>query len=347
MNILKVKAESRISDILIGEELKNLEKYIKGRKAIIITDPNLNKLYGQQFPVNVPVIEMGLGEKNKTFATLELIFEKFVENEVDRSTLVIAIGGGIVCDVAGFAASTFMRGMPIGFVSTSLLSQVDASVGGKNGVNFHGYKNMVGVFNQPEFVLCDINMLATLERNEFVAGFSEIIKAGIIKSLALFEYCEQHATDALDLKKSILSKMICDSVEVKANVVEADEKEKGERRLLNLGHTFAHAIEKLTGILHGEAVSIGIVLAAKVSENLGMISAEEANRIKNVLLAYGLPVVPNTDVGELFATMRQDKKREGDEIHLILIESIGKAITKKISYSQLQKIIDDLRSDFN
>lgn len=346
MQILEVKAESKLSKILIGEQILNLPQYINGRIAVIITDANLVKHYGTMFPEGIPVIEIGLGEKNKTFDTLEIIFEKFLNLEVDRTTLVVAIGGGIVCDVAGFAASTFMRGMPVGFVSTSLLSQVDASVGGKNGVNFRGFKNMIGVFNQPEFVICDIEMLKTLERNEFVAGFSEIIKAGIIKSEELFEYCENNALKALNFDESVLTKFVYDSVEIKAQVVEADEKEKGERRLLNLGHTFAHAIEKLTGILHGEAVSMGIVLAAVVSENMGMISKETTERIKVVLNSYGLPIKPNIDVGELFSAMRQDKKREGDEIHLVLIESIGKAVTKKIPYSQLENIVNDLRSDF-
>lgn len=346
MQILEVKAESRLSKILIGEQILNLPQYIEGRNAVIITDTNLLKHYGNMFPEGIPVIEIGLGEKNKTFSTLELIFEEFLKYEVDRSTLVIAIGGGIVCDVAGFAASTFMRGMPVGFVSTSLLSQVDASVGGKNGVNFHGYKNMVGVFNQPEFVICDIEMLKTLERKEFVAGFSEIIKAGIIRDLEFFNYCSEHALKALNFDEAVLSKLVYDAVAVKAKVVEADEKEKGERRLLNLGHTFAHAIEKLTGILHGEAVSIGIVLAAMVSKNLGMLSVEETDRIKAVLKSYGLPIEPNIDVGELFSAMKQDKKREGEEIHLVLIESIGIAITKKIPYSQLENIVNDLRSDF-
>ncbi len=346
MQILEVKAESRISKILIGEQFDKLHQYINGRNAVIITDANLLKYYGEKFPEGIPVIEMGLGEKNKTFNTLESIFEKFLEYEVDRTTLVVAIGGGIVCDVAGFAASTFMRGMSVGFVSTTLLSQVDASVGGKNGVNFQGFKNMIGVFNQPEFVICDIEMLKTLERNEFIAGFSEIIKAGIIKSDELFSYCEANALNALNSDEKVLSKLVHDSVDIKAKVVEADEKEKGERRLLNLGHTFAHAIEKLTGILHGEAVSIGIVLAAMVSQKLGMISIKETERIIAVLNSYGLPTKPNIDVGELFSAMKQDKKREGEEIHLVLIESIGKAVTKKIPYSQLEKIVNDLRSDF-
>ncbi len=346
MKLLEVKAESNLSKILIGESLLSLSQYISGRKTIILTDTNVSRLYKDKFPDSIPVIEMGLGEKNKTLQTLEMIYDKLIEFEADRTTFLVAIGGGIVCDVAGFVASTFMRGMPFGFVSTTLLSQVDASVGGKNGVNFRGFKNMVGVFNQPEFVICDIQMLGTLEENQFKAGFSEIIKAGAIKDESLFRYCEENAGEALSHDKDVLIKMVYDSVNVKARVVEADEKEKGERRLLNLGHTFAHAIEKLTGILHGEAVSIGMVLAAKVSEKMGMISEQDTCRIIDVLKAYDLPVEPNTEIVSLFDAMKKDKKREGDYIHLVLLESLGKAVTKKITYKQLEEIIDDLRSDF-
>ncbi|MBN1117592.1 MAG: 3-dehydroquinate synthase [Bacteroidales bacterium] len=346
MKILKVKTDTRISEILIGESIDNVQKYLNNRKTIIITDSNLIGHYKQRFPANAPIIEIGLGEKSKTIQTLETIFDKLIEYEADRSTFILAIGGGIVCDVAGFAASVFMRGMPFGFVSGTLLSQVDASVGGKNGVNFRGFKNMLGVFNQPNFVICDTQMLSTLEPREFRSGFAEIIKAGAIKNPSLFEFCEQNAKKALALNAEVLDKMVYDSVEVKAKVVEADEREKGERRLLNFGHTFAHAIEKLTGILHGEAVSIGMVLAARVSENLGMLSSDDSQRITKVLEDYMLPTRPNTDVVELFDAMKQDKKREGSEIHLVLLEDIGKAVTRKIKYTELEKIVHDLRSDF-
>jgi 3-dehydroquinate synthase len=346
MKLLEVKAESNLSQILIGERLSNLNDYLKGRKSIILTDTEVSRIYQSQFPTGVPVIEMGLGEGNKTLQTLEFIFDKLIELEADRTTFLIAIGGGIVCDVAGFVASTFMRGMPFGFVSTTLLSQVDASVGGKNGVNFRGYKNMIGVFSQPEFVICDNEMLQSLDEQQFRAGFSEIIKAGAIKSKALFEYCELNSEAALSFNEEVLIKMVHDSVEVKAKVVETDERERGERRLLNLGHTFAHAIEKLTGILHGEAVSMGMVLAAKVSENLGMLSTKESERVTKVLQKYELPVVPNVDVALLFDAMKKDKKREGEEIHLVLLEGIGKAVTRKIPYTQLEKLIDDLRINF-
>ncbi len=347
MKTLEVKAESRVSKIIVGERLSHISKYLPEGKKIIITDTNVSGLYAKEFPENIPVIEIGLGEKNKTMEALDKIFEELVHREADRSTYIIGIGGGIVCDVAGFAASVYMRGVRFGFVSTTLLSQVDASVGGKNGVNFRGFKNMVGVFNQPDFVICDNSMLHTLEKRELKAGFAEIIKAGAIKNRELFEYCNTHYSEALNLQEDVIIKMVHDSVKVKSEVVEADEREKGERRLLNFGHTFAHAIEKMTDdYLHGEAVSLGMILASYVSESLGMIERSDVNKIENVLIHFDLPVKPEFDIADLYQAMKKDKKREGNDIHLVLLEKIGKAVTKKMSYNELETIIHDLRRYF-
>lgn len=345
MKILDVKAESKHSKILIGERIAHLSKYIAGRNVIILTDPNILKYYKNDLPSGIPIIEMGLGEKNKTLATIDMIMGKLVKLEADRTSFLLAIGGGIVCDVGGFAASVYMRGIPFGFVSTTLLSQVDASVGGKNGVNFEGFKNMVGVFNQPEFVLCDNAMFSTLEEEEFRSGFAEIIKAGAIKSASLFNYCRENSVKALSNDGKTITSMIYDSVKIKADVVEADEREKGERRLLNFGHTFAHALEKKTGMLHGNAVSIGMVLAARLSQKLGMLSNKEVLAIQEVLNSYGLPTHSEIPVKDLFQAMKQDKKRVGDSIHLVLLEEIGHAISCKMKFNNLETIINDLSSD--
>jgi 3-dehydroquinate synthase len=323
MKTLEVRTDSKLSNIYIGESITNLPKYISGKKVVIITDSNIIKYYSHQLPKDVPVIEIGLGEKNKTLQTMNYIMGRLIELETDRSTFILAIGGGIVCDVAGFAASIYMRGLSFGFVSTTLLSQVDASVGGKNGVNFEGFKNMIGVFNQPDFVICDTSMLSTLPQDEFQSGFAEIIKAGAIKNEKLFYYCRDYSCAAMANNPESISNMVYESVKIKADVVHADEREKGERRLLNFGHTFAHSIEKMTGMLHGNAVSIGMVLAAKVSFQLGMITIEEVSEIITVLKAYGLPVTTDIPVEKLFDAMKQDKKREGDSIHLVLLEKIG------------------------
>jgi 3-dehydroquinate synthase len=342
MQAITIHTDSKTSQILIGEKSGSLERYIPKGKVIIITDDNILKLYGASFP-DYPVISIGLGEKHKTMETMQLIFDRLVEFEADRSTFIVGIGGGIVCDVCGFAASVYMRGLRFGFVSTTLLSQVDASVGGKNGVNFRGYKNMLGVFNQPEFVICDTTMLKSLDDREFRAGFSEIIKAAAIKDAGLFAYLENHYSDALGQKPDVIEKLIYDSVTIKANVVETDEREKGERRKLNFGHTFAHALEHMTGMLHGEAVSIGMVLATSLSVKLGFLPQSESIRISGLISNFGLPVTLNADLRLVLKAMKKDKKKEGDFMHLILLNRIGSALIHKLPFEQLENLVYDLR----
>jgi len=337
MRTITIHTNSEDSKILIGESFSNLPKYLPAGKTIIITDDNIHKLYGNIFPP-IPVISIGLGEKHKTLETLAYIFDKLVEYEADRATFIVAIGGGIVCDVAGFAASVYMRGLRFGFVSTTLLSQVDASVGGKNGVNFRGYKNMLGVFNQPEFVIIDTAMLHTLDKQEYRSGFAEIVKAAVIKNAALFNYLEENYSAALNKEIIVMEKLIHDSILIKSQVVEQDEKELGERKKLNFGHTFAHAIEHNTGMLHGEAVSIGMVLAADLSVKLGLLQKSESERLVQVLRNLELPVNLKIDYPALVAAMRKDKKREGDNLHMIFLNRIGNALIKKISFTQLEKI---------
>jgi len=342
MYTINIKTATGESNVYLGERIENLSKYLPAdKKIVILTDENIMKHYAHHLKM-FPIVQIGLGEKNKTMATLEKIFEEFIRLEVDRSSFIVAVGGGIVCDVAGFAASSFMRGVKFGFVSTTLLSQVDASVGGKNGVNFQGYKNMVGVFAQPEFVICDVAMFKTLEQREFISGFAEIIKAAAIRSNSLFDYLEANCDDALNHHEEVLKKIICESVSIKAQVVQNDEKEKGERRILNFGHTFAHSIEKNLGILHGEAVSIGMVLASKVSVKMNLLSQKEADRIEKLLSNYKLPVKLNLDKGKVFDALLKDKKREGDAINLILINTIGNAVIQKVSIKDMEDIVNDL-----
>lgn len=342
MQTIHIKTGTGESTIYLGEKLANLKKYLpEGKKVVVITDENIIKHYGSYLG-EFPVITIGLGEKNKTMQTLEKIFEEFISLEVDRSSFIVAVGGGIVCDVVGFAASSFMRGVKFGFVSTTLLSQVDASVGGKNGVNFQGYKNMIGVFAQPEFVICDVSMFKTLERQEFISGFAEIIKAAAIRDIALLMYLEANAGKALNYDEAVLERVIYDSVKIKAQVVQNDEKEKGERRILNFGHTFAHSIEKNLGTLHGEAVSIGMVLASKASVKFGLLTSQEAARIEKLLVDYKLPVKLNLDKSKVFDALLKDKKREGDFINLVLLQGLGNAIIKKVPIKEMEEIVNDL-----
>jgi 3-dehydroquinate synthase len=342
MRTLNIKTATSESNIYLGETIQNLKKYLpEGKKIVVITDENLYKHYSKYFS-EYPVVQIGLGEPNKTMQTLEHIFSEFIRYEVDRSSFVVAVGGGIVCDVAGYAASSFMRGVRFGFVSTTLLSQVDASVGGKNGVNFQGYKNMIGVFAQPEFVICDVTMFKTLDNKEFISGFAEIIKAAAIRDAALFDYLEANVDKALNYDAEVLEKLIYESVAIKARVVQNDEKEKGERKILNFGHTFAHSIEKNLGGLHGEAVSIGMVLASKASVKMGLLKPADAERIETLLVKYKLPVKLNLSKDKVYDAVLKDKKRDGDYISLILLDRIGNAVIQKVSIKDMEEIVNDL-----
>ncbi len=327
------------SRVLIGERAARFPDYLpKGRQVVIITDAAILRLH-RELTQDYPVIEIGSGEEHKTLQTAEQIYHQLVSLGADRSTFVVGIGGGIVCDVTGFAASTYMRGLRFGFVPTTLLSQVDASVGGKNGVNLGGFKNMVGTFVQPEFVLCDPRVLQTLPRTELVQGFAEIVKAGAIRDAALFDYLEQHAVAALNGDEQALEHIILQSVRMKAGVVERDEHEQGERRVLNFGHTFGHAIEKLTKRPHGEAVSIGMAMAARISVRLGMLDAGDALRLNSLLQALSLPVETCLPVSALFEALKKDKKKEGDALHLVLLRALGHADVQSVPVSEVETLM--------
>lgn len=342
MEQLIIKTDLGESKLLLGESIKNIGNYLPDTKVVVITDTNVRELYEDFFPEEVNVIEIGTGEENKTLETLSYIYEKLVEFEIDRSSFIVGIGGGIVCDITGFAASTFMRGIKFGFVSTTLLSQVDASIGGKNGVNFKGFKNMIGVFNQPEFVICDFTMLMTLPEDEYIAGYAEIIKHAIIKNYEMFCYLEKNVNEAMEQNLEVIHRVVYDSLVIKSEVVQKDEKETGLRRMLNFGHTIGHAIEKNTGLIHGKAVAMGMVLSAKLSEKRGYITKEDVKRITDLISAYKLPVDFPLDKKEIVEIMKKDKKREKQIINFVLISKIGEVKFEAIPVNELEDIINDL-----
>ncbi len=341
MKAINLHTANKTSAIFVGESFRNTGKYLPAGRIVIITDETVDGFYGDGSPEGLKIV-VPPGESSKTLETASRVYDRLIREEVDRSSFVLGIGGGIVCDLAGFIASTYLRGLPFGFVSTTLLAQVDASIGGKNGLNFEGYKNMIGIIRQPEFVICDPGMLRTLDPSEFRAGFAEVVKYGAIMDRELFEFLEEHAPEALDREPGILEEIITACVRDKCEIVARDEKESGERRKLNFGHTFAHAFEKLGGISHGSAVSIGMVLAARLSEKLGMLPPGEADRLTDLITRFGLPVQWDGPCGEAFEAMRRDKKRDGDSIRLILLESIGKAVIKDVPLSQLKDWMHDL-----
>lgn len=335
MKILKIHGDTGSSVIRVGETLERLDKYIPPENVVIITDINVKNFYGHKFPPH-PIITVETGEKIKTLHTVEYICEELVALGADRSTFLVGIGGGIVCDITGFVASIYLRGVRFGFVSSTLLSQVDASVGGKNGVNFKGYKNMIGVFSQPEFVICDLNLLKTLPKKEILCGLAEIVKHAAIGDADLFTYLEEQYKKALALDIGVVEKLVYESIVIKSGIVNRDELEKGERRKLNFGHTFGHAIEKTTGVPHGEAVSAGMVIASALSVKRGFLPAKDGERIKNLLRNLRLPTHLKADRKMVLDALKKDKKRQGDRIYFVWLNEIGNAFVDRIPMGELE-----------
>ena len=292
-------------------------------RVVVVSDATIDRLYHPLLEKYDTVL-IGLGESVKTLQTVETIYRRFIELGVDRSTFVLAVGGGIVTDVAGFAASTYMRGLKFGFVSTTLLGQVDASVGGKNGVNVDGYKNMAGTFTQPQFVICDPGLLRTLPDREFRAGLAEVVKAAIIADADLFGRIENTTFEALRTDTDLLTDAVSAAIRVKADIVERDEHESGDRRKLNLGHTLAHAIEKCSNRMnHGEAVAVGTALIAGAAVKLGVLSEADRDRIVHVLMQLGFELTPPVDVKRLLKEVGKDKKNEEGILRIVLPVGIG------------------------
>ncbi len=326
------------SAILIGEKLANLHRHLPASQRIIITDGKVRRLFEARFPKG-RIIEIGRGEDIKTLDTVQDILKELIALEADRSVFIIGIGGGIVCDITGFVASTYLRGVRFGFAPTTLLAQVDASVGGKNGVNFAGYKNMVGVFNQPEFVLCDPGVLNTLSEQDRGCGLAEVVKHAAINDHALFTYMEENADQILALSTSAVERMVEDSVVIKSGIVNRDEREKGERRKLNFGHTFGHAVEKVHRLPHGEAVSMGMVVAARLSSQMGYLPKSEADRLQNLLRALKLPTRLKVARRDVLDALRRDKKREDRAIHFVLLRGIGESVVEPVPLSELETAV--------
>jgi 3-dehydroquinate synthase len=305
-------------------------QYLPNDAQVVVVSSRNVASWCAHLPANMPIIEITDDEAHKTLATIEKIVSELLRLNADRHTFLLGVGGGIVCDITGFAASMYMRGIGCGFVPTTLLAQVDASVGGKNGVNFDRYKNMLGTFRQPDFVLCDPAVFATLPHAIFIAGFSEIVKAAMIANADLFEYIEINASKALVRHPDVLEHIIFEAIKIKADIVAQDEHELGIRRKLNLGHTFAHAIEKLTAMPHGEAVSIGLCLASNMSQKMGLMQASEVARVELLLQQLGLPTRTNIAISDMLPVIFHDKKKQGNAIHVILPHGIGTCEVRKM-----------------
>lgn len=304
-------------------------------RVAIVTNRTVRPLYAdglverlKQRGVTVTVVTLEDGEAHKTWDSLNTIYDAMLRARCDRRTTIIAVGGGVVGDIAGFAAATFMRGVPFIQVPTTLLAQVDSSVGGKTAINHPLGKNMIGAFYQPAMVLADTNTLATLPDRELKAGLAEVIKHGAVQDASFFEWLEANMERLLARDPLALSHAVVRSVEIKAAVVSIDERETGPRALLNFGHTFGHAIEAGLGFgawLHGEAVAAGMVMAAELSVRIGKLGPEDADRIKRLIQRAGLPVVgPNLGIDRYLDLMSLDKKVALGRMRFILLAGLGK-----------------------
>lgn len=323
------------SRVYIASAPELLPELVADRRVVVITDATIDRLY-QDLIAPYEKILIGRGESIKTLQTVEQIVRHLVALGADRKTFLLAVGGGIVSDITGFVASIYMRGLSFGFVSTTLLGQVDASVGGKNGVNLDGFKNMVGCFTQPEFVICDPAMLQTLPEREFRAGMAEIVKSSIIGDEAMFERLERTTLAELRRDRELLTAAVRSAVRVKAEIVERDEREAGDRRLLNLGHTLAHAIEKSTPkMIHGEAVAVGTAVVADVALKMGLIDCAQRDRIRALLVRLGLVIAPPVAMSKLLKVMTKDKKSAGENLHLVLPRAIGRCEVVTVEKQQL------------
>jgi len=333
-----LKTEGHTSDIFIGNYSDILKNIDRSNDAFFITDENLFKFYPSFFK-NRKYIIITPGEKSKSFTKIENIYLKLLDAGADRSSLIIGFGGGVVSDITGFIGSTFMRGIDFGFISTSLLGQVDAVIGGKNGVNLSGYKNIIGTFNQPEFIINDPFFFNTLTEYEYISGAAEVIKQFIIYDHDSFYWFRKN-TEAFKTKDaSFLNELIYRQNKIKIAVVQSDEKEKGIRKILNFGHTIGHAIERESGIAHGNAVAIGMLIEAKIAVELDFLSQYDLNILQETLLDCQLPVKLETDIATLVNSIKKDKKRTGNAIDFIMLEAVGKAKVIQLTFSDLINLI--------
>lgn len=356
MKKLRIDLADRSYDILIGRKLlprvgEHLVQPERTRRALVVTNPVINKLYGkvlseglQSAGLEIECAEIPEGETHKTLQDAQTVYDHLIENQYDRQTLLVALGGGVIGDLTGFIAATFMRGVPYIQVPTTLLSQVDSSVGGKTAVNHPQGKNLIGAFYQPRLVVIDLDTLGSLPPEEFRAGMAEIIKYGIIEDPQLFAFLEQNSGKILAQDTECLEHIISTSCGIKAKVVEQDERESNYRMILNFGHTIGHAIEALTDYAqfkHGEAIAIGMVYAAKLSCQLGKCSQKTVERIESLVELYGLPSrLPDFPVGKYIESMYRDKKAHDKNIRFILVKDIGKVeIVDRVAEADFQKVL--------
>lgn len=323
-------------DYYFAGSFSQLKEMVDRENAVLITDENIFTQHGKRFK-NWNTIVLKPGEEFKVQATVDAVISQLIEMGADRKTTLVGVGGGVITDLTGYIASVYMRGIPFGFVPTTLLAMVDASIGGKNGIDVGIYKNMVGTIRQPKFILHDTAFLATLPESEWKNGFAEIIKHAAIKDRIMFTELEGSSLAHYQKKKTQAAELIKRNALIKTKVVLADEFESGERKLLNFGHTLGHALENQYELSHGEAISIGMTYAANLSRQL--TGFRHPARVIELLDQYGLPTGAEFDKDKVINVLKMDKKKEKDAIHFILLERIGKAVIQPISITQLYEAL--------
>lgn len=337
----------------LAEELKELD--IENKKICIVTDSNVNNLFADEVIKLIQPLckETGkyvipAGEENKTLEQITHIYRYLIEGKYSRSDLLIALGGGVVGDMTGYAAATYLRGIDFIQIPTTLLSQVDSSIGGKTGVDFEQYKNMVGAFHMPKLVYTNISVLKELDSRQFSSGFAEVMKHGLIKDAKLYEWLLENMYEIMELDTDILLEMVYRSCQIKRAVVEKDPTEKGDRALLNFGHTIGHGIEKASNftLFHGECVALGCVAAANISYMHGLINQDEYLEIRDMFVPFGLPIALRNitfNAEDVLVNTKSDKKNSSQGLKFILLKKLGKAyIDTTVTDDEIIKAVEDL-----
>ena len=324
----------------VGAAFNEIRNFVARDKCILVTDETIYRLHEEKFR-DYRTIVIPAGEEHKTQQTVDDIIRQLIDLEATRKSFLIGIGGGVVTDITGYVASVYMRGISFGFVPTTILAQVDASIGGKNGIDVGMYKNLVGVIRQPEFILFDFSLLTSLPDAQWINGFAEIIKHACIRDQSLFAFLEKYTIKDFQRDITLLAQLIERNITIKSDIVEQDEFEDKDRKLLNFGHTLGHAIENIFSLPHGYAVSIGMVAASEISVDEGLLAASKKESIIQLLKKYQLPV--SVSIGnqheDVLKNLKMDKKRSSSDIDFILLEDIGKAVIRPIAISKISELI--------
>lgn len=332
----KVKFSNSTVEFVLDGKFATVGRMVNKANAIFITDENVYALHQKQFK-GKPTIVIPAGEVHKQQATVDFIIEALLNFGANRQSVLIGVGGGVVTDMVGYVAGVFMRGVAFGFVPTTILAMVDAAIGGKNGIDVGVYKNMVGLIRQPAFILYDHSFLTTLPSYQWENGFAEIIKHAAIKDAKMMKELNENNLAFYQKNIKALAALIQKNVEIKVKVVQKDEFEQGDRKLLNFGHTLGHAIENEHALLHGHAISVGMVYAAKISQVLQGFTS--TGLLVDTLKKYGLPTAMHFDVDQAMAVMQKDKKKANAGMQYVLLNKIGKAVYETIPMKTLEKLI--------